>query len=299
VFPAIGKLRSAQVLARAGIHLGATTVKRILERRRRESPPPPPPSSSASAEETAAAVPNKPVTAKATHHVWQIDLTLVPVFGGLSVAWLPFSLPQCWPFCWWVACVIDQYSRRILATAEFGGPPTAVEIRSVLAGATRRWESTPKYLVSDQGSQFTSEHLRAWCRAQGIDQRFASVGSLRATAIVERFFLSLKMEMMNRISVALAPGAFERQLDAYLAWYHAHRPHQGLRGRTPDEVFYDRRPANEAPRYEPRTKWPRASPCARPFARPKLRGAAARLRLVSTPTPGAPHLPIVRLERAS
>jgi len=38
-----------------------------------------------------------------------VDLTAVPI-GGFWTSWLPFALPQCWPFCWWVVVVIDHYS---------------------------------------------------------------------------------------------------------------------------------------------------------------------------------------------
>jgi hypothetical protein len=37
-----------------------------------------------------------------------------------------------------------------------------------------------------------------------------------------------------------------------------------LRGRTPDEVYHDVRPANREPRFEPRPHWPRRSSCAAP-----------------------------------
>jgi hypothetical protein len=38
------------------------------------------------------------VTAKYPNHVWHVDLTIVPILGGLWTSWLPFALPPCWPF---------------------------------------------------------------------------------------------------------------------------------------------------------------------------------------------------------
>ena len=101
--PSLGKQKIAQVLCRAGLHLGATTVGRILK----EDPHPKPAEKGASptsAKEAAQA--QKPsneaakrvVTAKRINHVWHVDLTLVPTQLGLWTSWLPFSLPQCWPF---------------------------------------------------------------------------------------------------------------------------------------------------------------------------------------------------------
>ena len=100
--PKMGTRRIARVLARAGLHLGATTVRRMLQ-----SAPKPTPASSR---------PSKPraVTAKRPNHVWHLDLTTVPTIGGFWISWLPLSLPQRWPFCCWVAVVVDNFSRRAM-----------------------------------------------------------------------------------------------------------------------------------------------------------------------------------------
>jgi len=42
------------------------------------------------------------------------------------------------------------------------------------------------------------------------------------------------------------------------------RPHNSLNGKTPDEVYYRKRAANQQPRIEPRKRWPRGSPGATP-----------------------------------
>src|SRR5207245_2086493 len=51
-----------------------------------------------------------------------------------------------------------------------------------------------------------------------------------------------------------------------LDWYNQHRPHSTLGGQTPDELYFERFPANRRPRLEPRSTWPRGSPCALPHA---------------------------------
>ena len=79
---------------------------------------------------------------------------------------------------------------------------------------------------------------------KAIEPRYASTGSLRATAIIERFFLSLRDEWLRRIFVPLSRDAMRRELTSYMSWFAEHRTHQGLDGRTPNEV-YDGRPACE------------------------------------------------------
>ena len=82
----------------------------------------------------------------------------------------------------------------------------------------------------------------------------------------------------------------------YVDWYNQHRPHQSLRGRTPDEVYFDRAPANQMPRLEPRARYPVASPCAAPEV-PVSGLPGCAIRLVVSHLEGAPHLPIVTLHR--
>ena len=71
--PMLGKVKIAQILARAGLHLGATTVGRILK----EEPTPKPTTARQSDAN------NGVVTSKYPNHLWQTDLTVVPIGPGL------------------------------------------------------------------------------------------------------------------------------------------------------------------------------------------------------------------------
>jgi hypothetical protein len=90
----------------------------------------------------------------------------------------------------------------------------------------------------------------------------------------------------------------EREIDFYVSWFNARRPHDWLGGRTPDEAYYRQVPACRKPRFEPRSRWPRRSPCARPQA--LVRGQpGVRLELRLGYRAGRKHLPIVSLKRAA
>jgi hypothetical protein len=69
--------------------------------------------------------------------------------------------------------------------------------------------------------------------------------------VIERFFLSLKDEWLRRILVPLNRDDMRREVGSYLDWFENHRPHQGLNGQTPREV-YDGRAVVEKAR--PRAK---------------------------------------------
>ena len=173
--PTMGKIKIAQVLCRVGLHLAPTTVARMLRQR-------PPRRRRASVRDVLGRV----VAAKGPNHVWLTDLTTVPTSFGFWCSWIPFALPQCLPFSWWVAVAIDHYSRRIMGLAIFDRPPTSVEIRAFLGRAIGRAGVVPRHLITDHGSQFTDEGFRRWCRRRGMRQRFGAIGKYGSIAVIER-----------------------------------------------------------------------------------------------------------------
>ena len=196
--PSMGKVKVAETLCRAGLHLGVTTVGRILK----ESP---------QSDPGAAPLCTRVVTAKRPNHVWHVDLTAVPTSLGFWASWLPFALPQCWPLCWWVAVVIDHHSRRVMGFETFRNNPTAGSVSQFLECAMHTANATPKYIICDKGQQFWCSVFKGWCDRQGVTPRFGAVGQLGSIALIERFILTLKNECMRIILVPLGtdfpPGA--------------------------------------------------------------------------------------------
>ena len=105
--PTLGKVKLAQILARAGLHLGPTTVRRMLRDTRWPEP------------RKAPQAVTPVVTARHPNHLWYVDLTPVPTALGFWTSWVPFALPQVWPFCWWVGIAVDHYSRRVMGYAVY------------------------------------------------------------------------------------------------------------------------------------------------------------------------------------
>lgn len=285
--PTLGKVKMAQMLSRAGLHLNATTVRRMVRQ-------PPAPIGLSTTTELA----TKVVTARRPNHVWMVDLTTVPTSFGLWCPWSPFALPQRWPFCWWVAVDIDHYSRRIMGFAVFQQLPEPVAVRPLLGRAIRRAGSAPRHLITDKGTQFTDEAFRRWCRRRSIRQRFGAVGKYGSIAVIERLMLTITQECTRRLLGPFSRDSLRNELKMFTSWYNRHRPHNGLVGATPDEIYRGVEPACCMPRFEPRTKWPRHAPCAAPHA--PVRGRrGARLDLQLDYVGGRKHLPIVTLKRAA
>ena len=176
--------------------------------------------------------------------------------------------------------------------------PNGAEVRAFLGRAMEASGTTPKYLVSDLGMQFTAKAHRKWCTRRGITARYASQDSIRANSAVERFFRTLKGEWLRRIQVPLGREGFRRAMTQHIDWYLQHRPHAGLGGRTPAEVYEGRSPANRRARFEPRAKWPKQSRCAAPQAPPRVK-PGAKLELVVSFADDTRLLPIVEIKRAA
>jgi len=284
--PALGKRKIAAILARQGLHLGATTVGRMLK-----SFPAAPDLATKPQAESQPHV----VTADYPHHVWHVDLTVAPV-RGWWVPWLPWSLPQAWPYGWWIAAVVDHYSRRVLHVDCFANQPSSADVQAFLAKAIRAAGTAPKYIVSDRGGQFDCPAFRRWCKRRKIKPRYGAVGKHGSIAVIERFWRTLKEHLRSLPVVPDERNAFARELKWFQEWFNEHRPHEALGGRTPNEVYERRFPAHRKPRYEPRARWQKSFSCARPWA--LVRGSpGARLELNVEFHGGRRHLPIVRLRR--
>ncbi len=285
----MGKVKMAQTLARAGLHVGATTVGRMLK----DKPLPRP----KLMEEVKTA--DRVVTSKYPNHVWLVDLTLVPTGAGLWCSWLPIALPQQWPFCHWVAVVMDHASRRAMGVGVFANRPSCRDVCAFLGRVAGRSGAVPKYIVCDRDSIFDCDAFRRWVKRKGIKPpRYGAVGKHGSIAVIERLILTTKQMLRLLPLIPLRRESLRRELVAIFGWYNEHRPHTGLAGKTPNEVYCVLRPANRSPRVEPRKGWPRGSPCARP--RSLVAGQPGdRFKVRLEFHAGRRHLPIVSLRRAA
>jgi transposase InsO family protein len=300
VCPTMGKVRVAQMLARAGLRLSPSTVRRFL---RRPLGPKLPSSNTArdvaecnesAKASVASSKRTRTIVAKYPHHVLHLDFTIVPTHFGFWVPWFPFACVQCWPFAYCVAVLVDHFSCKAITSAAFKNWPSSRDTTDWLDVIIRSIGRKPKYIITDQGPQFGEEY-EDWCAARGIKPRFGAVGQHGSIAIVERFILSLKNECTRRIIVPLRLDAFQAEFANYFRWYNEVRPHQSLGGRTPNEVYLGIPSARDGPRFETRLG------ILKSMGRRKRRHevvATSDLALVVDCLEGRRHLPVVTLKHA-
>ncbi len=287
--PALGKAMIAQMLARAGLHLGVTTVGRMLKRDLTKG--------DLAVEELPPAT-GRVVKAKRPNHIWHVDLTTVPTSAGFWVPWMPFSKHQRWPFAWWIAVVVDHSSRLVVGFAVFKRRPISFQVYSFLGMAILRTGSKPRHIIADKGKEFFCGPFKDWCRRKRIRPRYGAVGEHGSIAIVERFIRSMKSECTRRITLPFALAAMRQELGSYATWFNLHRPHTALIGRTPLEAFRKLPPAKKAPRLEPRPRWPRKARCSAPAASVKGK-RGVRFTMMLSRFENRPHLPVIELRTAA
>jgi transposase InsO family protein len=181
----------ADKLARAGIHMGKTTVERILKENRVG---PPDPTNDDAGKQCK-------IVSKYPGHTWNADLTAVPISGGFWTSWLPHAICQRWPICRWTRNVVHHFSRRSVGFAVFQCRPASEQVTAAMDRIMDAEQVQPKHLIVDQGPEFKCEHFEyVWCQARNILPRFGAVGKRGRVAVVERFHRTLK-EILRRITI--------------------------------------------------------------------------------------------------
>ena len=186
-----------------------------------------------------------------------------------------------------------------MGVAAFKNQPTCEAVCGFLGRTIAKAKKAPKYVVCDRGGQFDCDGFRDWCRRKGIKPpRYGAIGKHGSIAVVERVILTMKCLLSCLPFVPYRREAFLRELTAIVEWYNSHRAHTWLAGKTPDEAYFGKFPANRRPWFEPRSRWPCGSPCAKPWA--LVRGSpGAKLTLEISFHAGRKHLPVVKLKRVA
>jgi transposase InsO family protein len=208
----------ARTLARAGWKLSARTVGRI---RKERWPAPRGP-------EVASRVP-RAVRARRPNHIWMVDLTDVK---GL------FSLVT-----FKIAVAFDVFSRMPLSARILSKEPSAGDMASFVSKTAKR-HGHPEHFVSDRGACFTGEVFRRKLLLLGVQQRFGAVGKKGSIALIERLWRTLKDTLGLRLLRPLAAEDLMEKVEIGLVHYAHFRPHQGLGGATPAEIYFGRAPSH-------------------------------------------------------
>ncbi len=226
----------AQTLARVGWKISKRTVGRMLKEKPPKSPLP-------------ATTRGPRLRARHPNHIWMADITTIPSLFRL--------------FSFKLVVVLDVFSRMPLVVRVFRKEPSARHMTRLLRTAVKRF-GTPRNFVSDKGTQFTAKRFRKTLPRLGIRHRFGAIGQYGSIAIIERLWRTLKETLSLRSFKPLVKANLQQRLEQGLHYYSHLRPHQGLAGATPAEVYFRLEPAHLTAVHPPRAR-PREGPVRAPF----------------------------------
>lgn len=152
------------------------------------------------------------------NQVWSTDITYVPLQTG---------------FCYLTA-IIDWYSRYVLAWELSQTMEVEFCVRALKSALTR---ATPDIHNSDQGSQFTSKEYLDTLQTKNIQISMDGRGRCLDNIFVERLWRSVKYEDIYLKQYGTITAVYDG-LNQYFPFYNTKRRHQGLKDKTPEQVYF-------------------------------------------------------------
>lgn len=160
---------------------------------------------------------NNKINAKSPNHTWNIDFTTIKILF-INV---------------YIFFVLDIYSRKLIYFDISLFNPTSFWTITRLKRSFAESIDTPKYIISDNGSQFISAEFKVFCKEYGISHRKSAIHSWRSTAHIERFNETIKYEALYNIPL-FSTNYLRKMIYSFIDFYNHYRPHQALNGLTPD-----------------------------------------------------------------
>lgn len=162
------------------------------------------------------------------NRVWVSDVTYIRTNQG----WL------------YLAAVLDLYSRRVVGWATAPTTHTSLVRQALDMAITQRHPARGLLLHSDRGFQYASAQYQAVLAQHGIQCSMSRKGNCWDNAVMERFFLSLKVERLWKSRYATRAEA-QRDIQDYIEnFYNTRRLHSTLGYMTPAAYESSRAPKN-------------------------------------------------------
>lgn len=161
------------------------------------------------------------------NQVWAMDITYIPMRKGFV----------------YLAAVLDWATRRVLSWKLSNSLTTDFCIEAVEEAVQRH--GTPEIFNTDQGSQFTSTDFVDLIQGQGIQLSMDGKGRWVDNVFVERLWKSVKYEHVYLHAYDSVSQA-RQGLESYFKFYNERRPHSSLDGKTPDGMYFNSMPLQEA-----------------------------------------------------
>ena len=154
------------------------------------------------------------------NRAWAADITYVRTRSG----WL------------YLAVVMELFSRKIIGWAMSPTMPADLVCRALKMAMSARKPKAGLIMHSDRGSQYASHEYQALLKQHGMVCSMSRKGNCWDNAVMERFFLNLKMERVWRRDYANHWEAAKDVTEYIVGFYNCVRLHSA-RGNLPPIVY--------------------------------------------------------------
>ncbi|WP_235202289.1 IS3 family transposase [Methylobacter tundripaludum] len=172
---------------------------------------------------------NRQFEQPSANQAWVADITYIRVRNS----WL------------YLAAVLDLFSRKIVGWAMAPNMPAELVCSALQMAITQRQPSPGLIVHSDRGSQYASQDYRDLLDQYGLQGSMSRKGNCWDNAVMERFFLNLKMERVWRQDYANHQEAVRDVTDYIVGFYNSQRLHSTLGYLSPN--VFERKMADEQP----------------------------------------------------
>jgi len=155
--------------------------------------------------------------AQQLNEVWSMDFVADNLFDGRKLRALT---------------VVDQYSRECIAI-HVGQRLTGEDVVQVMEHVAFM-RGCPKFIKTDNGSEFISKALDKWAYENHVTMDFSRPGKPTDNAFIESFNGRLRQECLNAHWFLSLDDA-KSKIEAWRREYNESRPHSSLNWMTPSE----------------------------------------------------------------
>jgi len=135
----------------------------------------------------------------------------------------------------YLAAVLDLYSRKVVGWATADSMPSELVCNALSMAITLRQPKPGLLVHTDQGSQYASHAHRNLLARHGMIASMSRKGNCWDNAVMERFFLNLKMERLWQRSYANQLEA-RADINQYsVGFYNTRRLHSTIGYRSPND----------------------------------------------------------------
>lgn len=131
--------------------------------------------------------------------------------------------------------IIDDFNREVLSIEADTSLPTLRVIKVLDKLIFSR--GIPEMIRVDNGPEFISNRLDAWCKDHKIQLVFIQPGKPMQNGYIERLNGSLRRELLNAY-VFRTINEVRLQVDQWKNDYNYYRPHESLNNKTPIEMIH-------------------------------------------------------------